>query len=365
MLIPSWISWRIAKQRKRAALRGRSAKAHPRGTRLRFEQLEGRAMLSNWTAASVSDLIADINAANNDGGSNTITLAPKTTFTVSRVDNTSDAANGLPVITSNLTIVGNGDTIQRKNGSPAFRLFDVASGASLTLENMTLQNGLVVISSISSYAGGGAIESFGSLVLSGVTVQDNVVQSANGANGTKASPDGQPGISAFGGGIDSVSGSLTLENGTVIQNNKAIGGNGGNANGKAYPGGGGNAYGGGVYIAGSTASVDSTTLFNNQASGGQGGNGWSVGWDGWYRMHGSNGSGLGGGISIGGGTVTLSNDTVASNTASSGGGIYIAAIWDMPPVCIDSFTVDNTIDNTDSSGLNGSTANIDGPYTAI
>ena len=144
MFIPSWISWRKAKRRKRPARRGRSAKSHTAGTRLRFEQLEGRAMLSSWTAASVAELIADINLANQAGGSNTITLAPKTTFTLSRVDNTTDAGNGLPVITSNLTIVGNGDTIQRKNASPAFRLFEVASGASLTLENMTLQNGLVV-----------------------------------------------------------------------------------------------------------------------------------------------------------------------------------------------------------------------------
>ena len=51
----------------------------PVGRRLAFEQLEGRAMLSSWTAASVADLIADINAANKAGGTNTITLAANTT----------------------------------------------------------------------------------------------------------------------------------------------------------------------------------------------------------------------------------------------------------------------------------------------
>jgi hypothetical protein len=52
---------------------------------------------------------------------------------------------------------------------------------------------------------------------------------------------------------------------------------------------------------------------------------------------------------------------VASNTASGlGGGILIEST---ATVYIDSFTVANTINNTDSSGTNGSTANIDGTYT--
>jgi len=62
---------------------------------------------------------------------------------------------------------------------------------------------------------------------------------------------------------------------------------------------------------------------------------------------------------VAGGSATLSNDTVESNRAGyygAGGGIYIAS---GATVYIDSFTVTNTIDNTDDSGLNGSTANID------
>jgi hypothetical protein len=105
-------------------------------------------LLSSYTAATVSDLIADIKAANAAGGSNTITLAKKAVFTLTQVNNTSDGDNGLPVIASgdNLTIVGNNDTIERSyaSGTPEFRLFDVASGASLTLENLTVQNGYVI-----------------------------------------------------------------------------------------------------------------------------------------------------------------------------------------------------------------------------
>jgi hypothetical protein len=47
----------------------------PHRTRLLLEILEERCVPSNYTAASVADLIADLNAANATGGSNTITLA--------------------------------------------------------------------------------------------------------------------------------------------------------------------------------------------------------------------------------------------------------------------------------------------------
>src|SRR5262245_28559308 len=179
-----------------------------RGLRLTLEQLEGRNMPSNYTAASVLDLIADINAANLAGGSNTITLVAHTTFNLTAVNNATDGATGLPVIAANdnLTILGNGDSVARSTaaGTPAFRLLDVAGGAALTLENLTLQGGLAFGSGVS--AEGGAVYSQGALTLNGVTVQHNIAQGSTGGN------------SAAGGGIAS-SGALTLEGGTLIQKN--------------------------------------------------------------------------------------------------------------------------------------------------
>ena len=78
----------------------------------------------------------------------------------------------------------------------------------------------------------------------------------------------------------------------------------------------------------------------------------------------------GGGIYIASeATATLCNDTVQSNSASNpgtgvvgqavGGGIYIES---GATVYMDMFTVANSINNTDTSGLNGPTANIDGTY---
>src|SRR5262249_28263701 len=133
---------------------------------------------SNYTAGSVTDLIADINAANQAGGSHTITLAAGTVFALTAVNNSTDGATGLPVIAAhyNPTILGNGDLIERAtaSGTPAFRLFDVAGGASLTLANLTLENGLAQGSGVA--AEGGALLNQGTLTLNGVSVSGNTVQ---------------------------------------------------------------------------------------------------------------------------------------------------------------------------------------------
>jgi hypothetical protein len=442
--------------------------------RPRLEQLEDRSLPSSFTAATVSDLIADINAANLAGGTNTITLTAPTTspYVLTAVDNTTDGPTGLPVITGRskpdtLTIIGNGDTIERStaSGTPAFRLFDVASGASLTLQNLTLQNGLAFGSG--SSAEGGAIFNQGTLVLSSVTAQGNVAQGSCGTTGTatkrhQSGGSGGNGQDAAGGAIWS-NFALTLENGTLVQNNLALAGDGGDAypaGFNAFGGDGGNAYGGGVYIGGGTAGLADGSLSGNNADGGYGGTGGQDGLGGYinngraggavgggldaasgtvqitnvsvlnnhadqhvpcgggYRAA-SDGQGAGGGIAIFGtgtlsndtielnsanvgggivigGTVTLSNDTVESNTATYdgfggggglgggiliggsgtvtlcndtvqnnsagefGGGIYIYSYF--TNLYIDSFTVAHTINNTDSSGTKGSTANIDGTY---
>ena len=95
--------------------------------------LEDRALPSSYTAGSVSALIADMTAANTAGGSNTISLTAPTTspYVLTAVNNTTYGPTGLPTIAANdkLTILGNGDTIERSTaaGTPDFRLLAVAS----------------------------------------------------------------------------------------------------------------------------------------------------------------------------------------------------------------------------------------------
>jgi hypothetical protein len=340
--------------------------------RPRLEVLEGRDVPSTFYAATASDLIADINAANKAGGANTIVLTAPTTspYVLTAVNNSTDGPTGLPVISKkdSLTIVGNGDTIDANHVG---RLFDVASGGSLTLENLTLQNGQAQTARATGFAAdGGAIYNQGTLVLSGVTVQFNTASGWYGGN-------------AAGGGIWSI-GALTLENACLVQGNSAVAGYGGASN----------AYGGGICVAGGTANITSTQfggLFPNKAEGGtnnynlagsayggavcvlagtvtlsgdslggpQGNNGAvdqnvaAAGVSAYGPNYG-HGYGYGGGLCVLGGTVTLTNDVVENNTAgwlnswggfweyAYGGGIYVAS---GATISIDFFTQAHTFFN--------------------
>jgi len=420
MLFSAWFkNWR------RLALSGR--RHSPRRRRPDYgppvEALECRTLLTAY-AATAAQLVADINAANKSGGTNTITLTAPTTspYVLSAVNNTTDGPTMLPVIKKgdNLTIVtgngstnpGFGDTI---DAGRAGRLFDVAAGASLTIKNVTLQNGSVFGSGTS--AEGGAIYNQGTLVLNGVMVQGNTANGFTGTTFQKSKPGGA-GQDAAGGGIWS-NGSLRLENGTVIQNNTALGGDGGQT--QVGTGPGGKAFGGGIYIAGGTADITTTTLgaysaqFGNKAQGGAGDNtssnlggaayggavyvaagtvamsGDTVGTtefpltqqtqnvaQGGAVVNGfaaESGLAYGGGIYVASGSVTLAGNIIEGNVAGTffspladyidgfGGGIFIAPV---ATVSLDNFTVGNTIDNSDSSGNRfGPTANIDGKYILL
>jgi hypothetical protein len=284
------------------------------------------------------------------------------------VNNSTDGPTGLPVISKkdSLTIVGSGDTI---DASRVGRLFDVATGGSLTLENLTLQNGQAQPARATGYsADGGAIYNQGTLVLSGVTVQFNIASGWYGGN-------------AAGGGIWS-NGSLTLENSCLVQGNSAVAGYGGASN----------AYGGGICVAGGAANITGTRfggLFPNKAEGGTnnynlagsayGGAvcvlagtvtlsgdslGGPVGSNGAVNQNvavagvassNAHGYGYGGGLCVLGGAVTLTNDVVENNTAgwldnwggfweyAHGGGIYVAS---GATISIDSYTLTYTFNNT-------------------
>jgi hypothetical protein len=279
-----------------------------------LQPLEDRSVPS--TVSTYKQLVDAINAANVAGGANTITLAPGTTFTLTGVDNTTDGPTGLPVIAAgdNLTITGSNDVIQRStaNKTAAFRLFDVAAGASLTLTatsgTLTLQNGLIT-GGVQLYAGntaaGGAIYSQGTLSLTGVIVQNNTAQGAAGAKGVD-------GADAAGGGIYST-GSLTVDSCT-IQNNRAIGGQGGSGHsapfGDTTAGYGGSARGGGLFLGGGTITLRNTTVKSNSAQGGP-----------------SGGKGAGPGL-------------------GEGGGIFIRTA---ASATLDAFTQANTTNNTAST----------------
>src|SRR5450755_4512490 len=161
-------------------------------------------------AATVScdtpSLISAIATANGTSGGGTVVLATGCVYTLESANNTTEGGTGLPVITGNVTIQGAGATITRSSatGVPAFRLFDVANGGSLTLNSLTLSNGLAN----NGQQGGGAIFSHGTLAVTAGTFTNNSSPATTGTSG---------------GAIDS-SGTLTVDTSTFTGNSAQEGG---------------------------------------------------------------------------------------------------------------------------------------------
>jgi hypothetical protein len=346
MSLSSRLSWTFSRSHARRGQRRNSA-SRPKKARLFLEPLEDRALLSGYSALTVSDLIADINAANAAGGANTITLTAPTTspYVLTAVNNAMDGATGLPRIATNnsLTIVGSSDSIERStaSGTAPFRLFDVAAGASLTLENLTLQGGSASGSQVS--ADGGAIYNQGILTLTGMTGRSNIAQGLG-----FVFPNG--GVAACGGSIWS-NGSVTLEDGTRLEDNLARGSAAGAGLYGPFPPAGA-AYGGALYVAGGTAKITDTTFTFNRALAGS------------SEAPILGGGAYGGALYVAAGQVVLTtttvniNSVVASGRSSGhGGGLFIASA---ATVELDAFTLANVIDNT--APLD---PNVDGTYITI
>ena len=256
------------------------------------------------TVTNVTQLIGDINYADQVGGTYTIYLLPNTTF-----------VGGLPAIggtkTVNLTIVGNGDTIDGANQS---RLFTVSPGSSLTLDQVTLQNGYV-------YANyGGAIYNSGMLTIS------NCILSGN------TSVDRSDYLSALRG----VGGAIFNNGGKVVIDNSVLSGNLST---------GANPMGGAIYNAAGTVKVSNSTFTDNHAADTVLG----IDVDPEYPQ-----SGEGGAIFNAAGTVTISHSNLTGNYAAyEGGGICNGFFYysgGTVTVENSSYISGNTVDDVQNSG---------------
>ena len=203
---------------------------------------------ATFTAGTAAQLIAAITTGNGNGEADTITLTADITLTA--VHNRAYFAdNGLPVITSQITIAGNGHTIQRQSGAADFRLLVVSKTGDLTLKDTTLSGGA------SSFSGGGLFNS-GSLTLSNSTVSGNSARGSGGGifnygGSLTLSNSTVSGNSAGGvaGGIENLVGSLTLSNSTVSGNSAA-----------------GEFGGGGIFTFGGSLTLTRSLLSGNTAS---------------------------------------------------------------------------------------------------
>ncbi|MBV8529523.1 MAG: hypothetical protein JOZ75_14525 [Candidatus Dormibacteraeota bacterium] len=231
-------------------------------------------------------LRAAIAVANTAGSSpTTITFASSTNgtpiaLTSGQMDITATAGN--------VTITGNGpgSTIIDAGGQTN-RVFQVDSGATVSISQMTLQNGTLPVP-IGN--GGGAILINGAGT---VTVNNSVFTNNNG------------GIQ-LGGAIFNFGGTLTVLNSTFDGNNRS--GDGGaigtlgalTVSNSTFTGNSASGEGGAIFSNGgeSTVTVINSTIANNSVTGG--------------------GSGNGGGMTAVTGTITVTNTIVAKNTAATG-----------------------------------------------
>ena len=172
----------------------------------RLEGLEHRVVLSTFKVNTMLDTVAvnlhngkdatghislrsAIQAADAQGGSNTI-IVPSGTFTLTIAGAGEDAsATGDLDITGNLTIKGKSSASTIIDGNNLDRVFQILSGK-VSISNVTIQHGRAVSD------GGGILNSGGKVTLSSVAILNNVATGINGiagANGIGGGPVGGAG----------------------------------------------------------------------------------------------------------------------------------------------------------------------------
>jgi hypothetical protein len=245
-------------------------------------------------------------------GADTIDLATAVGLTV-----VNNATNGLPVITSPITIEGNGQSISRVAGSPDFRILAVGSGGNLTLNSATISGGSL---GLAGSSGGGISATSGATVtIQNSTVSGNSVSFGGGGiyassatvivSNSTLSGNTASGGSANGGGIRAISSTVTVQNSTLSGNSARVSG-------------------AGIWAFSSSLAISNSTLSGNTID--------PV----------SAGGGKGGAVWVNASTVTVSNSTLSSNSARNGGGLYAASA--------SAVTVSNsTISGNLSGGIGG------------
>jgi CSLREA domain-containing protein len=264
------------------------------------------------TPSGKCTLRAAIHEANALAGADTIRLkAGLYMLTIPGRGEDACATGDLDII-DGLTIVGSGAKNTFINGGKLDRVLHIIGSISVSITDVTIQNGLATDGPTTGYAfGGGIYSETGTLIIKGVTISNNAAYG---------------GTYAMGGGIFNsgtlIIGRSTLSN-SIISNNSATGS--AHADGGGIRTGGGNltiigasisynaangsddGVGGGILNNGGTVTLTQTAISNNTASGP---------------------IGIGGGFYNNGGTVTIKGSTISNNTASAtsvnggGGGIF-------------------------------------------
>jgi CSLREA domain-containing protein len=261
-------------------------------------------------------------------------------------------------ITDDLTISGTGAKNTFINGGKLDRIFHIIGPISVSISNVTIQNGLATDGYgfiTDTYAGGGIQNSGGTLIIKGSTISNNTVSGST---------------DPLGGGIYNsgtlIIGRSTLSN-TTISNNSV--------NTVLSPS---SAKGGGIYNGSfSTLTITGSTVSNNSASGNNVGMGGGIeNMDGTLIVTGctisnnstspnsASGFSYGGGIENNAGTLTVTQSIISNNKASGGAEAFGGGILnDVGPVTIIASTISNNVARGDNIGWGGGIYGISGGVT--
>jgi predicted outer membrane repeat protein len=212
----------------------------------------------NVVASDTAGLISAMVSANALSSPSVICLGGGT-YALSTVHNIDDGAGGLPTVTKNVTINGNGAIIERVSSAPSFRIFRVLNTARLALSNLTVRGGN------SGTGTGGGIRNLGTLELTNVIVENNT-----GSNGA---------------GIRVNNNATFIATNSTIRNNTST------------------TSGGGLYLNnGSNNTLNNVTILGNTTN---------------------STTGLGGGIFTNANTLVVNGGIIQNNSARNGGGLFL------------------------------------------
>lgn len=136
-------------------------------------------------------------------GADRIVLPAKSTHTLTTVNNTTYGPTGLPIVSSTITIDGNGSKITRASSAPPFRILVVYGAGDLRIQDTTVSGG---VGAAPLDLGGGIYNFGGDLQLFNSTLAGNRAGS--------------------GGGLYNGGGTVILNNSTVSGNRASQGGGG-------------------------------------------------------------------------------------------------------------------------------------------
>ena len=262
-------------------------------------------------------------ATGDPSGADTITLLGDVTLTAVHNFSPTRGSNGLPTITSPITIEGAGFTISRDGFAPQFRLIGVEATGDLTLNQVTLTGGYAPdegVSQLGGWGGGLFIDPSGKTTITNSTITGNgayqwgggiqnygtlIVSNSTFSNNTAVTEDG---------GALSNSGAATISNSTISGNTAGDEGGGlyteiGDLSGigtlevinSTISGNSAYQYGGGLFVDDGSATVTNSTISGNHATASDS---------------------YGGGIYVSSDTLTIQGSIVSGNTATYAAELY-------------------------------------------